>query len=134
LQRAMPDYWQHYFNLAQEWPQDGLTGVTAYPTFGLPNQAKDVAPAKVEHKAEAKFTSFAEHDRVKGSILLRLVVDTEGVPRRVSVVQPLGYGLEAEAVTALTKWRFAPGTREGKPVATGMVVAQEFEDVAAPGR
>jgi TonB family protein len=127
LQRAMPDYWQHYFNPALEWPQDGLTGVTAYPTYGLPNQAKDVVPAKMEHRAEAKFTSFAEHDRVKGPILLRMVVDTEGVPRRISVEQPLGYGLEAEAVTALAKWRFAPATREGKPVATGMVVAQEFE-------
>jgi TonB family protein len=134
LQRAMPDYWQHYFNPALEWPQDGLTGVTVYPTYGLPNQTKDVASAKAEHKAEAKFTSFAERDRVKGPILLQVVVDPEGVPRRTSVMQPLGYGLEAEAVAAMTKWRFAPGTREGKPVATGLVVAQEFEFVAAPGR
>ena len=129
LQRAMPDYWQHYFNAALEWPQDGLTGVTAYPTYGMPNQAKDVEPAKVQKKAEAKFTNFAERDRVKGPVLLRTVVDAEGVPRRIVLVQPLGYGLDAEAVAGLAKWRFAPGTREGKPVATGMVVAQEFEFV-----
>ena len=46
LQRTMPDYWQHYFNAALEWPQDSLTGVTAYPTYGMPNQAKDGEPAK----------------------------------------------------------------------------------------
>jgi TonB family protein len=134
LQRSMPECWQHYFNPGLEWPADALTGVTVYPTFGLPNQAKDVVPAKAEHKAEAKFTNFAERDRVKGMVLLRMVVDAEGVPRRIAIVQPLGYGLDERAVEAMAKWRFAPGTREGKAVATGVVVAQEFAVGGQPGR
>ena len=134
LQRSMPECWQHYFNPGLEWPADALTGVTVYPTFGLPNQAKDVVPAKGEHKAEVKFTNFAERDRVKGTVLLRLVVDADGVPRRISIVQPLGYGLDERAVEAMAKWRFAPGTREGKAVATGVVVAQEFAVGGQPGR
>jgi TonB family protein len=132
LQHSTPDYWQHFFNPALEWPADGLSSVVVYPTYGLPNQAKDVVPAKMEHPGNAKFTSFAEHDRVKGSVLLRMVVDAEGVPHRISVAQPLGYGLEERAVEAMAKARFTPGTREGKPVATGLVVAQDFE-FTAPG-
>jgi TonB family protein len=134
LQRSMPECWQHYFNPGLEWPADALTGVTVYPTFGLPNQAKDVVPAKGEHKAEVKFTNFAERDRVKGMVLLRMVVDAEGVPRRIAIVQPLGYGLDERAVEAMAKWRFAPGTREGKAVATGVVVAQDFAVGGQPGR
>jgi TonB family protein len=127
LQHSTPDYWQHYFNPALDWPADGLSSVVVYPTYGLPNQAKDVVPAKMEQHGNAKFTSFAEHDRVKGSVLLRMVVDAEGVPHRISVAQPLGYGLEERAVEAMAKARFTPGTREGKPVATGLIVAQDFE-------
>jgi hypothetical protein len=132
LQRSTPDYWQHYFNPALEWPSDSLAGVVVYPTYGLPNQAKDVVPARMEHHVDAKFTIFAEHDRVKGPVLLRMVVDAEGVPHRLSVAQPLGYGLEARAVEAMAKSRFTPGTREGKPVATGLVVSQDFEYVTPP--
>ena len=134
LQRSMPDYWQHYFNPALEWPTDALTGVTVYASYGLPNQTKDVTPATMTKKAEAKFTNFAERDRVKGPLLLRMVVDAEGVPRRISVTQPLGYGLEQMAVEAMAKWRFTPGMRAGKPVATGVVVAQTFEYTTAPRR
>ena len=134
LQRSMPDYWQHYFNPALEWPADQLNGVTIYPSYGVPGSmqgaAKDVIPAKAEHKVEVKFTSFAEHDRVRGALQVRMVVDAEGVPRRISIAQPLGYGLEERAVEAMAKWRFAPATLEGKPVATVMVVAQDFEYVA----
>jgi TonB family protein len=133
LQRSTPDYWQHYFNPALPWPSDALDGVVAYPTYGLPNQAKDVIPAKMDHREAAKFTSFAEHDRIKGPVLLRMVVDAAGVPRRISIAQPLGYGLDERAVEAMAKSRFSPGTREGQPVATGVVVAQDFEFVAAPG-
>jgi hypothetical protein len=49
------------------------------------------------------------------------------VPRRIAIALPLGYGLEERAVEAMAKWRFAPATLAGKPVATVMVVAQEFE-------
>ncbi|CAN5527753.1 hypothetical protein BH10ACI4_BH10ACI4_32260 [soil metagenome] len=133
LQRSTPDYWQHYFNPALEWPADTLNGEQVYPTYGLPNQAKDVTPPAPTQKVEARFTSTAEHDRVKGPVLLRMVVDTEGVPRRISVVQPLGYGLEQKAVEAMAKWRFTPGMRDGKPVATGVVVSQDFQ-YAAPAK
>lgn len=134
LQRSMPEYWQHYFNPALEWPADELSGATIYPSYGVPGSmqgaAKDVIPAKTEHKADVKFTGFAEHDKVKGSLQVKMVVDAEGVPRRISIAQPLGYGLEERAVEAMSKWRFAPATLAGKPVATVMVVAQEFEYVA----
>ena len=133
LQRSTPDYWQHYFNPALPWPSDALDGVVVYPTYGFPNQAKDVIPAKMDHREAAKFTNFAEHDRIKGPVLLRMVVDAQGIPRRISIVQPLGYGLDERAVEAMAKSRFSPGTREGQPVASGVVVAQDFEFVAPPG-
>jgi TonB family protein len=126
MQRAMPDYWRHYFNPALAWPQDALDGQTVYPMDGPGDLSKDVIAPKVEHKVEAKYGEPALRDKVKGSVELRVVVDASGVPRRVAIVRPLGYGLDACAVEAVEKWRFAPGMKGGGPVATSMVVEQQF--------
>jgi TonB family protein len=132
FQRAMPDYWRHYFDPSLAWPQDGLSGQTIYLMYGSADQSKDVIAPKVEHRAEAKYGDFATRDKVQGAVQMRLVVDASGVPQRISVARPLGYGLDASAVEAMTKWRFAPGTRNGSAVATGMVIEQQFSLVNPP--
>jgi TonB family protein len=130
LQRAMPDYWRHYFDPGLAWAKDELDGVTVFASAGLGNPAKDVTPPVAkQHEAEPKFTSFAEHDKVHGPIRLRLVVDALGAPRRIAIAQPLGYGLDQQAVEAVKKWRFVPGVQGNTPVATGVVVQQDFEFV-----
>jgi TonB family protein len=130
LQRAMPDYWRHYFDPTLAWPQDALNGQTVYALYGPGDQAKDVVAPKVEHRVEAKYGEFAVRDKVQGTLQLRLVVDAGGVPQRIAVARPLGYGLDASAVEAMTKWRFAPGIKDGSAVAIGMVVEQQFSLMA----
>ncbi|NYF79261.1 TonB family protein [Granulicella arctica] len=133
LQHAMPAMWQHYFNPGLGWPQDALTGQTIYALNGLPNQAKDVTPPSVLHKQDSKLTGEAEKDRVSGVLQLRMVVDAQGVPQRIEVARPLGYGLDERAVEAIARWRFTPAMRGGQPVAAAMLLNYSFE-VAAPPR
>jgi TonB family protein len=132
FQHAMPNYWRHYFDPSLAWAQDALSGQTIYALYGGADQAKDVIGPKVEHRAEAKYGDFAVRDKVQGSIQLRMVVDASGVPQRISVARPLGYGLDASAVDAMTKWRFSPATRGGSPVAAGVVVEQQFAVTGVP--
>ncbi len=126
MQGAMPDYWRHYFNPALAWPQDALDGQTIYPMDGPGELSKDVTAPKVDHRVEAKFDDPALRDRVQGSVELRLVVDAGGLPQRVKIARPLGYGLDASAVEAMRKWRFAPGMKAGRAVPTEVVVDQQF--------
>jgi TonB family protein len=132
LQRAMPDYWRHYFDPTLAWPPDELSGQTIYALYGGADQAKDVIAPMAEHRAEAKYTDFAVRDKVQGTLQLRLMVDANGVPQRISVARPLGYGLDAAAAEAMKRWRFAPGTRDRNAVATGVLVEQQFSLVNAP--
>jgi TonB family protein len=132
LQRSMPDYWRHYFSPALPWPEDGLRGQTIYPPYGAADQAKDVTAPKVAHRVDPKYSDFAVRDKVQGTLQLRVVVDASGVPQRIAVSRPLGYGLDASAVEAMTKWRFAPGMKDGGPVASGVTVEQQFSLMAAP--
>jgi TonB family protein len=132
LQRAMPDYWRHYFDPALVWPQDALTGQTVYPMYTA-DQQKDVTAPKAEHRADPKYGEFAVRDKVQGTLQLRVVVDTNGVPMRISVARPLGYGLDAGAVEAMMKWRFGPAMKDGAAVAAGVVVEQQFS-LTTPSR
>lgn len=126
LQRAMPDYWRHYFDPTLAWPQDALSGQLIYPLYGPVDQRQDITAPKVEHRAESKYDEFAVRDKVQGAIQLRLVVDANGAPMRIAISRPLGYGLDASAVEAVMKWRFAPGMKDGGPVATGVLVEEQF--------
>jgi len=123
LQRAMPEYWQHYFEPGLVWPQDALTGQTI-ASIAAPTAEASIAT--VTQKSDASYTSPAGHDRVAGTVRLRMVVDAEGVPRRIAVAQPLGYGLDEKAVEALRKYRFAPAMVQGKAVASNVSIDEEF--------
>ena len=132
LQRSMPPLWRHYFDPNLPWPPDRLTAETIYPMFGQPDQPKDVTPPVLAHKTDAGFTDAARHDTVKGQVQLRMVVDADGVPQRIFVTRPLGYGLEERAAEALAKDRFNPAQRAAKPVAAAIVVNLDFETAPAP--
>jgi TonB family protein len=129
LQQATPPYWQHYFNPGLSWPQDALTGQQIYAP-NAPNQPNDVSSAVVAHKSDAKMTDAAERDKVHGTLQLRMVVDAEGIPQRIAIVRPLGYGLDEQAVEAVARWRFAPAMRQGQPVASAMLLNYDFEFMA----
>lgn len=132
LQHAMPAFWQHFFSPAMAWPNDGSAGQQVYapgPGGALP---QGMTAAALQHKAEPGYTPAAIHDRVAGFVLLRMVVDATGEPRRIAVVQPLGYGLDEKAAEAAAKLRFVPGMVAGKSVASAVVVKQEFVLMATP--
>jgi TonB family protein len=45
-------------------------------------------------------------------VLLRIVVGADGLPRNIEIVRGLGFGLDEQAIEAVGKWRFRPGTKK----------------------
>ena len=131
LQRSMPPHWLHYFIPGAEWAADDLAGQAVVPANARPAAGRE-SPVLIQ-KTEAEFTPEAVKDRVKGTVQLRLVVGADGVPRRIAIRQPLGYGLDQRAVEAAAKYRFQPATQDGKPVAMEVIVNQTF-DLPPPPR
>jgi len=129
LQLSLPDYWQHYFNPAMAWPKDSLEGVPI-ETKVTPSATASVA--QVTHKTEAGYAAYASRDRVTGTVTLHLVIDADGTPRRISIMQPLGYGLDEKAVEAAAKYRFAAAIVQGKAVASAVAMNEEFVVVQTP--
>jgi TonB family protein len=50
--------------------------------------------------------------------ILSILIGEDGKAGDISIVTPVGMGLDDEAVRALHDWRFTPANREGKPVST----------------
>lgn len=103
------------------------------PVLGLPQQPStksDKPPAKqAGGKSEGKlsaprlifspdpqYTAEARRAHVEGSIVLTLMVGTDGRPHDIKVIRPLGHGLDEETIKTVRTWRFEPARRNGKPV------------------
>jgi protein TonB len=66
-------------------------------------------------------------DRVEGTVMLRIRVATDGSVDRVEVLAGSGHAaLDAEALRAVGRWRFAPATRGGEPVAAWIRLPVRF--------
>ena len=130
LERSLPPFWSHYFLPQLPWTGDGLeTAAIVAPGGKLPEGA---VPPVAEKKPEPDYTAEARADNVKGTVGLRVTVGADGVPRHVTIRQPLGYGLDRNAAEAVGRWQFRPGLLAGKPAAMEVNVNQQFDLVAPP--
>jgi periplasmic protein TonB len=63
------------------------------------------------------YTEEARKARAEGLVVLQCVIDRNGTADSFKVLRGLGYGLDESAISTIAnKWRFKPGTLNGKPV------------------
>ena len=55
------------------------------------------------------------------------MVDAEGMPRQLKIARSFREDFDAEALKAVKKYRFVPGKRAGKPVATAVNIEVHFQ-------
>lgn len=77
----------------------------------------NVTAPRLMSKVEPTYSEEARKARYEGTVVLKIVVSSEGTVKQPSIVIPLGLGLDEKAIEAVSKWRFEPGTEDGKPVA-----------------
>jgi TonB family protein len=75
-----------------------------------------VTPPPLLHKVEPEYSPDARADHIQGTVVLLLAVNEKGRPTGISVISPLGFGLDKRAQAAVETWEFAPGTKDGRPV------------------
>ncbi|MGH9721289.1 MAG: TonB family protein [Bryobacteraceae bacterium] len=82
----------------------------------------DVSPPSVLLKFEPDYTQAARDARIEGTVLVSLVVASDGKTRDFRI-EP---GLDANAIAALKQWRFKPAEKSGKPVAVRATLSIQF--------
>jgi serine/threonine-protein kinase len=84
--------------------------------FNNPGGRGDILPPSVVSKVEPKYSQEAKSFRYSGTTVLSVVVDEHGLPGDIRVLRATGYGLDKQAVDAVSRWRFSPGLRNGAPI------------------
>lgn len=75
-----------------------------------------------------QYTGAAQGQQIQGEVWLDAVVRPDGTVGDIRVTKSLDmkYGLDVAAIVAAKQWRFAPGTRDGEPVAVQVGIALDF--------
>jgi TonB family protein len=85
-----------------------------------------VSAPHVVSKSEPVYNEEARLARVNATVSLTLVVRPDGIPDRVRVLRPAGFGLDEAAVECVKTWRFAPGMKDGEAVPVQAMVDVNF--------
>jgi len=94
---------------------------------GPPHQHKELVacPVPVE-KADPKYPPELVKAHVKGEVVLYAIVRKDGSVDSIQVVRGLDPQLDHNAIEALERWRFRPGTRAGAPADFESVIYVPF--------
>ena len=85
---------------------------------GVYRPGNGVVMPRVLSEVKPSYTADAMRQKIQGVVMVEAVVMPDGGVGQVQVVRSLdrNYGLDDEAIKAVRRWRFAPGTRFGQPV------------------
>lgn len=127
LRPMLPDCWRYYLTGTDKasrmstW-EAALNDIQK--PLKLPGE-KLTAPKPVSTPVP-KYTKEAESERIEGLTVLRMVVNATGTPESIAILDPLGMGLDEQAVATVAHWRFSPATLMGQPVPVQMSVETMF--------
>jgi TonB family protein len=85
-----------------------------------------VAAPKLLYKLEPSYSAEARAAKVQGTVVLSVVIGTGGRASDVQLRKGVGYGLDEQALDAITQWIFKPGTRDGMAVPVQAMIEVNF--------
>jgi periplasmic protein TonB len=85
-----------------------------------------VSGPRVIYQTDPEFSEEARKAKYQGTCVLGLIVGADGRPTNIHVVTSLGMGLDEKAMEAVRNWKFEPGQKDGRPVATAVNVEVDF--------
>lgn len=87
---------------------------------------RGVTAPRVIYQTDPEFSEEARKAKYQGTCVLGLVVDANGRPTNIRVINALGMGLDEKAIESVRNWRFEPGQKDGHPVAVEIAVEVDF--------
>jgi TonB family protein len=93
------------------------TPVVSPSTFANVYRVKDgqTAPHLIS-KTEPEYTEEARAAKYTGTVVLSVVIGTDGLAHNMKIIRGIGFGLNQRATDAVSQWKFAPGIKDGQPV------------------
>jgi TonB family protein len=86
------------------------------PAEGPLRVGGDVKAPTAINRAKPDYTEAARKGHITGVVVVEAIVNKQGEVEQAKVLKGLPLGLSEQAVEAVKKWRFHPGTQNGEPV------------------
>jgi periplasmic protein TonB len=86
-----------------------------------------MTPPEVVSRVEPRYPASARMIRSEGTVVIEVVVETDGRTGDVRVLRGISKALDEAAVAAIRQWRFRPARVEGNPVRAYHTVTVRFE-------
>ena len=83
------------------------------------------APAVI-YKVDPDYREEARAARFSGTVVLYVEISPDGAPLNIQVKKGLGFGLDENAIDAVSRWRFKPGMKDNLPVAVAANIEVNF--------
>jgi protein TonB len=81
---------------------------------------------KVVYQVDPEFSEEARRAKHYGTVILVVDVDTTGRAVNFRIAKSLGLGLDEKAMEAVSRWKFRPAQRDGKPVRVAATIEVNF--------
>ncbi len=99
-----------------------LTLAAQPPTLLQPG----ITPPRVLKHAAPDFPVNASQLGHERSVVFELAISATGKVDSITPLPPAGFGFDEAALSALRKWRFAPATKDGQPIAVQTTIEVSF--------
>lgn len=104
-----------------------VTDLKIGPASGTQATSAGVTEARAIFAPEPDYTEQAREAGRQGTCVVSLIVGLDGKPSNIVVTKKLGLGLDEKAVEAVSKWKFEPARRYGRPVLTRLTLSLQFK-------
>lgn len=91
-------------------------GQSAGTGGGIYHVGGGVSAPQVIYAQQPEFTDAARQAKFQGVCIVSLIVDAQGNPQRVQIIQHVGMGLDEKALEAVRHYKFKPAMLQGHPV------------------
>ena len=121
----LPDLSSILGGIEMDIPEFELGNIAGNPNDLLGEIAKDAAMSegtvdtkpRVVSRSPMQYPASAMKKRIKGYVVVNLLIDTDGSIEAAKVLQSSPPGVfDAAALSGIRSWRFAPGKYKGRPV------------------
>jgi TonB family protein len=85
-----------------------------------------VSSPRAIYDPEPEYSEEARKAKYQGTVVLWVVIGSDGRAKDLRVQRSLGMGLDEKALEAVRKWRFAPALKDGRPVPVQVNIEVSF--------
>jgi TonB family protein len=132
LAEVVPAYWTKFLlsSGSEKKADDGSLTSNGQPVQKI--EAGKVSAPKRLYTPSPDYSVEARQAGYQGEVVLSLVVNTQGNTENISIVKPVGMGLDEKAVEKVQTWKFKPGMRDGSPVPVRVMLEIMFRLFGKP--